>query len=150
MNSEAKTNLSRRSFLAGAGILTAGFAGAALTGCGPTQSKEAAADAPTEGAGGASTGATAADDAIWSIPELGEPKETVQADVCIVGAGGTGTAAAIQAIDLGLKPVIIERLSGYGGSFIGTEGMTGLETHFTEADGGVKLPARTAPTPLTA
>ena len=88
---------------------------------------------------------TAADDAIWSIPELGEPKETVQADVCIVGAGGTGTAAAIQAIDLGLKPVVIERLSGYGGSFIGTERMTGLETHFTEADGGVKFAGAYSP-----
>ena len=44
--SASTNNLSRRSFLAGAGILTAGFAGAALTGCGPQQTKEGAADAP--------------------------------------------------------------------------------------------------------
>ena len=143
--SASTNNLSRRSFLAGAGILTAGFAGAALTGCGPQQTKEGAADAPAEGAETSAAAGNAADDAIWSIPELGEPKETVQADVCIVGAGGTGTAAAIQAIDLGLKPVVIERLSGYGGSFIGTEGMTGLETHFTEADGGVKFAGAYSP-----
>lgn len=143
--SESTSNLSRRSFLAGAGILTAGFAGAALTGCGPQQSTSAAADAPTAGADAGAASTSAADDAIWSIPELGEPKETVKADVCIVGAGGTGTAAAIQAVDLGLKPVVIERLSGYGGSFIGTEGMTGLETHFTEADGGVKFAGAYSP-----
>ncbi|WP_270298990.1 FAD-binding protein, partial [Eggerthella sinensis] len=100
---------------------------------------------PTAGADAGAASASAADDAIWSIPELGEPKETVKADVCIVGAGGTGTAAAIQAVDLGLKPVVIERLSGYGGSFIGTEGMTGLETHFTEADGGVKFAGAYSP-----
>ena len=131
-------NLSRRSFLAGAGVLTAGIAGGALVGCSPKATEPAAGSKETaaQNAASPSEGAEAADQ-IWSIPEFGEPTETIEADVCIVGAGGTGTAAAIQAIDLGLKPVVIERLAGYGGSFIGTEGMTGLETHFTEADGGV-------------
>lgn len=135
--SEATSNLSRRSFLAGAGILTAGFAGAALAGCSPSAPATGSKDpAATSEVGGNEPTANGSDD-LWSIPELGEPKETVKADVCIVGAGGTGTAAAIQAIDLGLKPVVIERLSGYGGSFIGTEGMTALETHFTKADGDI-------------
>lgn len=133
---EKTQNLSRRSFLAGAGVLTAGIAGGALVGCSPKETEPKAGEAEPAAASTAVEG-TQTTDAIWSIPELGEPKETIQADVCIVGAGGTGTAAAIQAIDLGLKPVVIERLNGYGGSFIGTEGMTGLETHFTEADGGV-------------
>ncbi|MEA5018998.1 MAG: FAD-binding protein [Gordonibacter sp.] len=128
---ETTPGLSRRSFLTGAGILTAGLAGAALTGCGP-QAKSKDTPATTESA----AGATIVEESYWAIPELGEPTETLKADICIIGAGGTGTAAAIQAIDLGLKPLIIERLSGYGGSFIGTEGMTGLETHFTEAEGG--------------
>ena len=131
-------NLSRRSFLAGAGVLTAGIAGGALVGCSPKATEPAAGskEPAAQNVASPSEGAEAADQ-IWSIPEFGEPTETIEADVCIVGAGGTGTAAAIQAIDLGLKPVVIERLAGYGGSFIGTEGMTGLETHFTEADGGV-------------
>lgn len=128
---------SRRSFLAGAGILVAGLAGSGLVGCSPQQ--EGKDDTTGTQSSGADSTSQTNDDAIWEIPELGDPKETVQADVCIVGAGGTGTAAAIQAIDLGMKPVVIERLSGYGGSFIGTEGMTGLETHFTEADGGVSF-----------
>ena len=133
---EKTQNLSRRSFLAGAGVLTAGIAGGALVGCSPKETEPKAGETEPAAASGPAAESTQVD-AIWSIPELGEPKETIQADVCIVGAGGTGTAAAIQAIDLGLKPVVIERLNGYGGSFIGTEGMTGLETHFTEADGGV-------------
>ncbi len=133
---EKTQNLSRRSFLAGAGVLTAGIAGGALVGCSPKETEPKAGEAEPAAASGPAAESTQVD-VIWSIPELGEPKETIQADVCIVGAGGTGTAAAIQAIDLGLKPVVIERLNGYGGSFIGTEGMTGLETHFTEADGGV-------------
>lgn len=137
---ESTQNLSRRSFLVGAGALTAGIAGSALVGCSPKETEPAAgaAEPSAENTAAATQGADAADP-IWSIPELGEPSETIEADVCIVGAGGTGTAAAIQAIDLGLKPVVIERLDGYGGSFIGTEGMTGLETHFTEADGGVSF-----------
>lgn len=127
-----KKKMSRRSFLAGTGVLTAGLAGAALTGCGP---KQAAQEEPAPSSGQA--GAAVSEGSVWDIPELGEPVETLQADVCIVGAGGTGTAAAIQAVDFGLKPVIIERMGTYGGSFVGTEGILGLETHFTEADGGV-------------
>lgn len=127
------TYLSRRSFLAGTGLITAGFAGAALVGCAPQQAGQTENIDPTENP---VADDTTAEEALWAIPELGEPQETIQADICVVGAGGTGTAAAIQAIDLGLKPVIVERLNGYGGSFVGTEGMTGLETHFTEAEGG--------------
>lgn len=124
--------LSRRSFLAGAGLMSAAAAGIMLTGCsGGSASSSSSSDA-------AETSTAAADgNDIWAIKKLAEPSETIQADICIVGAGGTGTAAAIQAIDEGLKPVIIERESGYGGSFVGTEGMTSLETEYTEKDGGV-------------
>lgn len=135
-----KKSLTRRSFLKGTGILAAGVAGTTLAGCGgsdKSRADETAANAGAEGAAESAGAASAENSAIWAIKELGEPAETVSADVCIVGAGGTGTAAAIQAIDLGLKPVVVERMGGYGGSFIGTEGMTALETKYTEADGGV-------------
>ena len=130
-----ESNLSRRSFLTGAGLVAAGIAGAGLAGCAPqAQSEEPAAAARDLAATGEDEAAASTADDIWKIAELGEPTETIQADVCIVGAGGTGTAAAIQAIDLGLKPVVIERMEGYGGSFIGTEGMTGLETKYTSGE----------------
>lgn len=132
---EEKMKLSRRSFLMGSGIMAGGLASAALIGCGPAKSRK---NADTPNATDATSTANDVDNPkIWAIEELGNPSETISADVCIVGAGGTGTAAAIQAIDLGLKPVVIERMSGYGGSFIGTEGMTALETKYTEADGPV-------------
>lgn len=128
-----ENNLSRRSFLTGAGLMAATVAGAGLAGCAP-QAQPGDASTPSDAdLADTGEGAAAADagNDIWAIKALGEPTETIQADVCILGAGGTGTAAAIQAVDLGLKPVVIERLAGYGGSFIGTEGMTGLETKYT-------------------
>lgn len=131
-----QSNLSRRSFLTGAGLVAAGVAGAGLAGCAPqaqggAEASKSADDLASTGEGDAAASAEAD---IWKIAELGEPTETIQADVCIVGAGGTGTAAAVQAIDLGLKPIVIERMDGYGGSFVGTEGMTGLETKYTSGE----------------
>lgn len=131
-----QSNLSRRSFLTGAGLVAVGVAGAGLAGCAPqaqggAEASKSADDLASTGEGDA---AASAETDIWKIAELGEPTETIQADVCIVGAGGTGTAAAVQAIDLGLKPIVIERMDGYGGSFVGTEGMTGLETKYTSGE----------------
>ena len=138
MSKAKRIDVSRRSFLAGAGLLGMGaVAGTGLLGCSPSASSEGSANASGDASSAGDAAATDSASDVWAIHELAEPSETISADVCIVGAGGTGTAAAIQAIDLGLKPVIIEREPGYGGSFVGTEGMTALETHFTEADGGV-------------
>jgi|GEM_PF-189060 len=132
-------NLSRRSFLGLAGLAGVTLAGAGLAGCSPS-TKSGASTATSTAVSAATSAATASStdtDAIWALKEVGTPTKTVEADVCIIGAGGTGTAAAIQAIDLGLKPVVIERMGDYGGSFIGTEGMTALQSHYTEADGGI-------------
>ncbi len=112
--------ISRRSFFAGAGILGAGLASAAALGSVQAPQAVAAEEAAAS---------------IWDLKEVGDPTETIQADVAIVGGGGTGCAAAVQAVDLGLKPVIIERFNAYGGSFLGTEGMTGLDTKYTPAEG---------------
>ncbi len=128
-----ESNLSRRSFLTGAGLVAATVAGAGLAGCAPSApaASEPSDDLAATGEEAGTGNAEAAADDIWKIAELGEPAETITADVCIIGAGGTGTAAAVQAIDLGLTPIVIERMDGYGGSFVGTEGMTGLETKYT-------------------
>ncbi len=134
--------LTRRSFLTGSGILAAGALAGTLTGCGPksrTSSSSSSSSSGSTTSGSTNSNGSSADSSIWEIRELGEPSQTIDADVCIVGAGGTGTAAAIQAIDSGLKPVVIERLNGYGGSFIGTEGMAGFNTKYTEQNGGVRF-----------
>jgi fumarate reductase flavoprotein subunit len=48
---------------------------------------------------------------------VGEPKETVQADFIVCGAGGAGLAAALQADDLGLNVVCLEKKAWAGGTF---------------------------------
>jgi fumarate reductase flavoprotein subunit len=129
MSTDERRTLSRRKFLTGAGMVAAGVAGLTVAGC--------TSEKPASGTTETTTTPPPAESGedIWAIEALPEPSETVQADICILGGGGAGTAAAIQAIDLGLKPVVIERLSAYGGSFIGTEGMTGFETHWTKEAG---------------
>lgn len=131
-NAVNRNAMSRRSFLVGAGILAAG-ASSALAGCSPKSSSSKASGSTSSSSTSSSTD-TSSDSSVWALNEIAEPSETITADVAIIGAGGTGTAAAIQAIDLGLKPVVIERLQGYGGSFIGTEGMTALESKYEQAD----------------
>jgi fumarate reductase flavoprotein subunit len=138
---EKRTGISRRQFLTvtGASVVAASAASSfALTGCTPANDS-APSGGGGDAAGGDTTGSGGGEGAggkdVWAIEAIGEPTNVVQADVCIVGGGGTGTAAAIQAIDLGLKPVVIERLGTYGGSFIGTEGMTGFQTHWTKEAG---------------
>ena len=125
--------MSRRQFLAGAGILAAG-AGASLAGCAPKKQSDKSASSTTAATTSGDGSTTEENSAIWQLQEVGEPDETIQADVAIIGAGGTGTAAAIQAVDLGLNPIVVDRLDGYGGSFVGTEGMVAFESHYEKQD----------------
>ena len=61
------------------------------------------------------------ENAIWALEEVGEPTETVETQMCIIGGGGTGLAAACQARQLGLDVLLLEKRAVTGGSFIGTE-----------------------------
>lgn len=57
-------------------------------------------------------------------------------DVIIVGAGGAGLAAAIQAKDAGMSPVILEKMPIAGGNTLkASAGMNASETKFQEAQG---------------
>ncbi len=96
-----KENISRRSFL-GFGAAAAVAAGAGLAGCAP--------QAPENEADLATTGATA--DIEWN-------KET---DVVVVGFGGAGSAAAIEAARAGAQVVLLEELSNPGGSTVACGG----------------------------
>ena len=72
-------------------------------------------------------------DDIWTIQDLGDPAENLAAKLVIVGAGGTGVSAAIQAVQLGLDPqdlLVIEKQPFTGGSFIGTEGLFAVGSHW--------------------
>ena len=120
-----RIELSRRSFLQGAGVLAAGAAGAGmLAGCSPkSEASGATADGGTA-TGGASAAGSAAPTgnagktmgevlgAGWlgdepDIPES-DIAETVEADIVVCGAGHAGTATARRAAELGAKVVVIE------------------------------------------
>ncbi|MDR1358365.1 MAG: FAD-binding protein, partial [Coriobacteriales bacterium] len=129
-NMQEKKTVSRRSFLQGASVAALGAASLGLGACGPSES----AGSTSSGAAASPASGEAVSD-IWTISALPEPAETVQADVAIVGGGGTGTAAAIQSKQLGLEPLVVDCGNDFGGSFIGTEGMFGVETHWTKEAG---------------
>ena len=90
------SKFSRRSFVAGSVLTAAGVAAAAQM---PTPAK---ADEP------------AVPSASWlgEEPEVGEPVQTVEADVVVVGAGTGGWFAACSAAEEGVKVVLLEKTEG--------------------------------------
>lgn len=54
---------------------------------------------------------------------IGEPSETIDADLVVVGAGISGLAATVQASELGLKVIELEANDFLGGNGLGTEGI---------------------------
>lgn len=79
---------------------------------------------------------TATDDKQPSAPVI-EADETKTADIIVVGAGGAGLAAAIEAVENGAQSVIIvEKTAKTGGSLNYTSGsMSGAETNIQAIDG---------------
>lgn len=122
--------LSRRSFLQGAALTSMALGAAGLYGC----------SSPTAPLAESGSNDTANGSSAWTIEELGEPAETLTADVCVIGGGGTGMAAALQAKQLGLDVLLIEKNPELGGCFAGTEGMFAVGTQW-QKDAGVALDA---------
>ncbi|SUE06602.1 Fumarate reductase flavoprotein subunit precursor [Pantoea agglomerans] len=70
------------------------------------------------------------------IEEGGNPNAPQNYDVVIVGSGGAGLAAAIQAHDEGARVVIIEKMPTIGGNTIkASVGMNAAETRFQKFKG---------------
>jgi fumarate reductase flavoprotein subunit len=121
--------ISRRGFLAGASTLGALVAsGFALSGCAsgageePAPAGDAPSTAPTE-------------KTIWTLDEIGEPTETISADLVVIGGGGSGLTASIQASQLGLNVVVLEKSGFAGGSYSCTEGIFVFSSHWQEEAG---------------
>ena len=72
-----------------------------------------------------------------SAQEYTDPAELKDSyDVIIVGAGGAGMAAAIEAKENGVEPVILEKMPIAGGNTLkSSAGMNASETKFQEAEG---------------
>ena len=69
------------------------------------------------------------------VEEVGEPTETEDHDIVVVGAGGTGLAAGIQAFEDGLDVVVLEKKAMAGGTFPGSEGMFAVGSHWQKEAG---------------
>ena len=70
------------------------------------------------------------------IEEGGNPQAPQNYDVVVIGSGGAGLAAAIQAADTGAKVVVIEKMPTIGGNTIkASVGMNAAETRFQKLKG---------------
>lgn len=107
MSEHKHLTMDRRKFITNvAGVAVLGAAGAAgLAGCAP-QSK---APETSGGQEGAAEGSGAAKDWLGEPPSIDGASQTVEAEVVIVGAGVAGLAAALAAVENGVKPVILEK-----------------------------------------
>ena len=71
-----------------------------------------------------------------SKPKTTNEEENIKSDIVVIGAGGAGLAAAIEAYDAGVGVVIIEKMPVAGGNTVrATGGMNAAETKFQEAEG---------------
>jgi fumarate reductase flavoprotein subunit len=132
-NTEKSRGLSRRQFLAGSTIAgTFALAGLSLTSCSP-EPTGTTGETPASDANGENVAAGTND--LYALEPIGEPTETITADIAIIGGGGSGLAAAIQAAQLGLKTVILEKMGTTGGSYICTEGILNLNSHYQKEIG---------------
>lgn len=126
----ANGRLSRRSFLKGTSLAATAAATATL---GATQAFAAEEEAATTTPG--ITWANIADNAVWALDEIPEPSETQDADLVIVGGGGSGMFAALEAQQNGLEPVVLEKTPALGGSFVGCEGVFAINSPLQQEEG---------------
>ena len=124
MKEQAKTGISRRSFLTGAAATGALAAAAGLMGCAPQQAADGKTEAGNAGAAGAGEGgaSSAAGSHTWDVKPDPIPESdiagTTDVDVVVIGAGNAGVAAACSAVEEGLKVTVIEKtetVNGRGG-----------------------------------
>lgn len=119
-------SVSRRDFLKGAGCVGVGaMAAVGLGGCTP---------ASQEGAGGAAQGSGDAQAASsWetppALPDESEIAETIDTEICILGAGCSGTVAALVAAEAGAQVVVMQNKEavssqGSGASAFGSSRQT--------------------------
>ena len=106
------TDISRRTFLGGAAMVSAGIFGASLVGCSPN------AGADTE----ETTEETAA-------PVEHNPQNTETCDIVVVGSGTAGICCAVRAKQLGANVIMLEKTGMYGGSSNYAEGIGALNSY---------------------
>ncbi|WP_205408749.1 flavocytochrome c [Enterococcus timonensis] len=108
-----------------------------LASCAPDQPKDSASSSSSTSTN-ASTTETSAEVASGASAKTYSDPSTMedQYDIIIVGSGGAGMSAAIEAKDAGLNPVIFEKMPVIGGNTNkASSGMNASETKFQAAEG---------------
>lgn len=120
-----RNGISRRTMLKGAALVgaTAAWTGM-LSGCGNGKAKSKAS-----GDSQAAKDDAAADDYASKV------SETLDCDICVVGAGISGLAATVQAGEGGAKVITLEAGENIGGNGAGTEGMFGINSSMQKEKG---------------
>ncbi|MEY8461289.1 FAD-dependent oxidoreductase [Eggerthellaceae bacterium 24-137] len=115
----ASTTIDRRGFLRGVGATALLGSLATLSGCATTaQNDSAEADTPAES---------------LSVDS------TEDCDIVIVGAGGSGLAAAVEAGEAGARVICVERQAAAGGGEAGVEGIFAVGSRMQEQEGETNI-----------
>lgn len=112
--------LDRRTFLQGIGATAALGSLAALTGCAPATMRE-------------NDNSSLAEEEDLNI------SRTEECEIVIIGAGGSGLAAAVEAGEAGAYVICVERESAAGGGEAGVEGIFAVSSRMQEQEGVVDL-----------
>lgn len=112
--------LTRRNFLQGALVGMAGLTGLTAVGCAPSSKSQSG-----ESSSQADVSAT---DASAQSTYSNQVSETMDCDIVVVGAGMSGLAAAVQALELGANVVVLESESTAGGNGNVTSCVMGVQT----------------------
>ncbi|MFR7493636.1 MAG: FAD-dependent oxidoreductase [Adlercreutzia sp.] len=145
-----KSDVSRRSFLKGAGLAAAATAAVGISGCAPTSPTEAKDDALASTAGGGASKTIELNGQTLPasmakpdpVPE-DEIASTIDCDVLVIGAGISGCPAAAIAADKGAKVICVEKGSApcatrpTGMSWFGTKKLKELGVLCTEEEKAV-------------
>lgn len=131
-------NINRRQFLGSASILAIVGAAGVLGGCSP-QSSNAGLPASNDSASN-------------TVPasQAMQADETQSCDIVIVGAGGSGLAASVQASELGASVICIESQLVPGGNLNGVEGCFGIDSSMQKEKGIIIDPGTTIRSEITA
>ena len=124
---ERGAGISRRAFLAGACVTGAAAMVGGLNACAPPQ------DAGPGGAGGTGSGANGGAVPVSKAPS--KVDKTYDADLLIVGAGGSGLACAVQAALNGTNLILVDKSNQVGGNANFVEGMFAIESKMAEEQG---------------
>lgn len=133
----------RRSFLKGA-LLSGTAAGVAATGllagCASPQPASPDTLSDTGSATGDNVEARAASLVEREADIATKVSNSLECDILVLGAGGSGLAAAIRGAELGAKVLVVEKGTEPGGTTVGTEGMFGWGSKL-QSDNNIDLPS---------